>query len=71
MRELTSKEIAQVSGGSIGDWATEAGAAGTIGGAIVTNTIRGAIIGGGFGALLGATMGVGWYAGSALYDRYS
>ncbi|NQV68419.1 MAG: bacteriocin-like peptide [Pseudohongiella sp.] len=71
MRELTTWEIEQVSGGTIGDFATEGGAIGTVVGGIVTNTIRGAITGGGFGALIGASMGIGYYGTGWLLEQLS
>ena len=61
MRELTETEISQVSGGSIGDFAANGGAVGTIAGGIITNSIRGAMVGGAYGALGGAVLGAGYY----------
>lgn len=61
MRELTEAEISQVSGGSIGDFAANGGALGTIVGGIITNSIRGAMTGGAYGALGGAVLGAGYY----------
>ena len=72
MRELTLDEIEQVSGGgTIGDFATEGGAIGSIVGAGVTGTLRGAVTGGSIGAVAGGSFGIGWGIGTALYDRLS
>ncbi len=54
MRELTAREIEQVSGGSIGG--------------IVTSTLRGAAVGGVAGTFYGAAWGVGFYAANSLRE---
>ncbi len=72
MRELTALEIQQVSGGSIvGDYATEGGAYGSIAGALITNTMRGAVTGGLAGALLGATFGLTYGLTSYALENFS
>ena len=55
MRELTETEISQISDGSVDQFAAEVGGYGSILGAMVTNSISGAIRGGAFGAVLGAS----------------
>ena len=62
MRELTIDEIEQVSGGSsLGEFAADGGAIGSIAGALVTNTMSGATRGGLGGALVGASFRRGLY----------
>ena len=71
MRELTETEISQVSGGSIGDFAANGGAVGTIAGGVITNTIRGAMMGGAYGALGGAVLGAGYYTSRWIVQSLS
>lgn len=71
MRELTAVEIEQVSGGSIGEFAANGGALGSVMGGIATNTLRGAIAGGAFGAVLGAAGGIGYYGGLWALEQMS
>ena len=71
MRELTSDEIEQVSGGGLASYAAEGAAGGSFLGAIATRTLYGASRGGGVGALAGMSFGLGYEAGSVLYDYIS
>jgi len=72
MRELTVQEMEQVCGaGVVTEFATTGGVYGTMGGAILTNTLRGASIGGLFGAVMGGSLGAGYAAGTWLYDEMS
>lgn len=72
MRELTLEEIEQVSGGgTLGDFAADGGAAGTVLGGFFTDTLGGAARGGIGGAALGASFGLGYMAGTYLYERVS
>ncbi|PCJ25204.1 MAG: hypothetical protein COA96_07840 [SAR86 cluster bacterium] len=71
MRELTAMEIEQVSGGSIGDFATDGGAMGTFVGGVVSNTVGGAIRGGAIGAFAGATFGIAYYGTGLMMETFS
>jgi len=72
MRELTLDEIERVSGaGTIGDYAADGGAIGSIIGTLATNTMAGAARGGVAGALIGASWGVGQVTGNALHEWLS
>ena len=69
MRELTSMEIEQVSGGaSVGEYAAEGGAIGSILGGVVTGTIQGAMRGGVAGALVMGTFGLSYNTTSYIID---
>jgi hypothetical protein len=72
MRELTLDEIERVSGGgTIGDFAADGGAIGSILGAGIRGTISGAARGGITGAVLGGSFGIGFATGSRLYEYLS
>ena len=71
MRELTETEIGQVSGGSTGDFAANGGAVVTIVGGLLTNTIRGAMAAGAYGALGGAVLAAGYYTSCWIVQSLS
>ncbi len=71
MRELTSTEGTQVSGGwPVGDFATEWGSIGTVTGYVYRGTLSGAARGGVIGAMLGASFGAGYAIGTYGYNLY-
>lgn len=69
MRELSEKEIREVWGaGAIAEAAAELGAFGSVVGYIADRSLTGFTRGGAAGTLLGASFGIGYTTGTALYD---